>query len=178
MPAALTIKPQDYRALLDELKAVEPGLVNEFKKELRSELKPVGKELAGNIPAGSPLSGFTKAKGGEAPYLWRKPTPSIKVAGRARRARRQKLVAIQFRQPAFAIMELAGSANQGKDKSGMTQRGLNLVQGLRTKGYPLGDRGRWVIPQWYEQEGRVVNIAVGILQKYGEKVNRKLKAKS
>jgi len=178
MPAALTIKPQDYRALLAELKAVEPGLVNELKKEFRSELKPVGKRLAGNIPSGSPLSGFTRNKGGEPPYLWRKPNPSISVAGRAKRARRQKLVAIQFKQPAFAIMELAGSANRGKDKSGMTQRGLNLVRGLATKGYPLGDRGRWVIPQWYEQEPEVRRIATNILQKYGEKVSRKFKAKS
>ena len=175
MPAALTLKTQDYRSLLQELQAVQPGLVNELKKEFRSELQPVAKKLAGNIPSKSPLSGFTKREGGELPYLWRKPNPSIAVAGRAKRARRQKLVAVQFKQPAFAIMELAGTANKGKDKGGMTQRGLNLVQGLRTAGYDLGDRGRWVIPQWYKQEGNVRMIAAKIIEKYGQKVSRKLK---
>ena len=82
---------------------------------------------------------------------------------------------MQFKQPAFAILELAGTANKGKDKGGMTQSGLNMVQGLRTKGYDLGDRGRWVIPQWYKQEGNVRAIAVRIMDKYGQKVSRKLK---
>jgi len=175
MPAAFTLKPQDYSALLRELKDIEPGLVNEFKKEFRSDLQPVAKKLAGNIPPTSPLSGFTKRHGGELPYLWRKPNPSIVVAGRAGRARKQKLVSVQFKQPAFAILELAGTANKGKDKGGMTQRGLNMVQGLRTKGYDLGDRGRWVIPQWYKEEGNVRAIALRIMDKYGQKVSRKLK---
>lgn len=177
MPAAFTLKPQDYNMFLKELKDVEPGLVNEFRREFRSELKPVAKKLADNIPSSSPLSGFTKRQGGELPYLWRKPNPSINVAGRASRAKRQKLVAVQFKQPAFAILELAGTANRGKDKGGMTQRGLNLVQGLRTAGYGLGDRGRWVIPQWYKQENTVQDIAVKILDKYGKKVSRKFRGK-
>lgn len=177
MPAAFTIKPQDYSALLRELKDVEPGLVNQFKKEFRADLQPVAKKLAGNIPPTSPLSGFTKRQGGELPYLWRKPNSSTKVAGRAGRARKQKLVSVQFKQPAFAILELAGTANMGKNKGGMTQSGLNMVQGLRTKGYPLGDRGRWVIPQWYKQEDDVRAIAVRIMDKYGQIVSRKLKGK-
>jgi len=175
MPATFTIKPENYQALVNELKRVDSGLMNEFRKEFRSELQPTAKKIAGNIPPKSPLSGFTKRKGGELPYLWRKPNPSIDVASRARKGRSQKIVAVKFKQPAFAILELAGTANKGKDKGGMTQSGLNMVQGLRTKGYDLGDRGRWVIPQWYAQEPAVRAIAVKVLSKYAEKVSRKLK---
>jgi len=175
MPAAFTVTPQDYTAIIKELKSLDTDLVKEFRREFRSELQPVAKSLAGNAPAKSPLSGFTKGKGGELPYLWRKPTASISVAGRAKPGRTQKLVAIQLKQPAFNILELAGTANKGKDGGGMTQRGLNLVKGLQTAGYGLGDRGRWVIPQFYRREPSVRAIAVKVLNKYAEKVNRKLR---
>lgn len=175
MPAAFTVTPQDYTAILKELKSVDSGLVNELRRELRSELQPIAKALAGNAPAKSPLSGFTKGRGGELPYLWRKPTASISVSGRAKPGRTKSLVAIKFKQPAFNILELAGTANKGKDKGGMTQRGRNLVQGLQTAGYGLGDGGRWVIPQFYRQESSVATIAAKVLSKYADKVNRKLK---
>lgn len=177
MPAAFTIKEQDFQSLIRELKRVDPALVNEFRKEFREEMKPIGKKLASNIPAKSPLSGFTKPNGAELPYLWRKSNASIAAGSRSkgRNRKSREVVSINFKQPAFNILELAGTANIGKNKGGMTQSGLNLVRGLAKVGYPLGDRGRWVIPQFYEMQPEVRKAAIRILQKYGDKVNRRLR---
>lgn len=174
MPADFTIKSADFDALIRELKAVDKELVNELRREFRSELSPIAKGLAGGAPAKSPLSGFTKAKGAELPYLYRKPSASIQMAGRTKPGRKQNLVSIRLKQPAINILELAGVSNKGKDGGGMTQRGRNLVQGLATKGYSLGDRGRFIIPQFYKKEPAVRAIAVRILQKFGDKVSRRL----
>jgi hypothetical protein len=175
MPATFTLKPQDFNALIKELRAVDKELINELRREFRNDLKPIATSLASGAPAKSPLSGFTKGRGAQAPYLYRKPSASIKVSTRARPGKAQNLVAIRFGQPALSILELAGVSNVGKNKGGMTQRGLNLVQGLRTAGYSMGDRGRFVIPQFYRKESEVRAIAGKILQKFGDKVSRKLK---
>jgi len=177
MPAAFTIKEQNFQEIIRQLKAVDPDLYNQFRKEFRTELKPLADQLAGNIPPKSPLSGFTKAKGGELPYLWRKTNASISVGSRSkgRKRKSRSIVSINFKQPAFNILELAGTANKGKDKGGMTQSGLNMVQGLRTAGYPLGDRGRWVIPQYYKKEAEVRLVAIKVLEKYAKIANKKLK---
>jgi hypothetical protein len=50
-----------------------------------------------------------------------------------------------------------------------------LVKGLQTAGYGLGDRGRFVIPQFYQKESAVRAIAIRILKKFGDKVSRRLK---
>ena len=176
MPAAFTIKQENYEFFVKEIKRVDKELFNEFRREFRRELQPHAKKVAGNIPSKSPLSGFTKGKGAEVPYLWRKPNPSIDVAARARPKRGvAKIVSVKFKQPAFAILELAGVANKGYDKGGMTQSGLNLVKGLQKGGFGLRDRGRWVIPQWYAQEPAVRAVAIRILEKYMKKVSVKLR---
>jgi len=176
MPAAMTIKEQDFQNLVRELKKVDADLVNEFRKEFRQEMKPLADKLAGNIPAKSPLSGWVGSNGAQLPYLWRKTNASITAGSRSKgrgRASRE-VVSINFKQPAFNILELAGVANKGKDKGGMTYRGENLVKGLAKKGFPLGDRGRWVIPQYYKMQPQVREKAIKILQKYGDKVSRRL----
>jgi hypothetical protein len=176
MPAAMTIKEQDFQNLVRELKKVDADLYNEFRREFRQEMKPLGDKLASNIPVKSPLSGFLGRNGAEAPYLWRKSNASISVGSRSRGRKRasREVVSINFKQAAFNILELAGVANKGKDKGGMTYRGENLVRGLAKAGYPLGDRGRWVIPQYYKMQPQVRQKAIAILQKYGDKVSRKL----
>jgi len=175
MPATFTLKPQDFNALIKELRAVDKELLNEMRRDFRSDLQPIAKGLANGAPSKSPLSGFTKAKGAQAPYLYRKPSASVKVSTRARPGKAQNLVAIRFGQPALSILELAGVSNVGKDKAGMSQRGLNMVKGLQTAGYGLGDRGRFVIPQFYQKESAVRAIAIRILKKFGDKVSRRLK---
>jgi hypothetical protein len=181
MPAEFRVEPQNFQALINELRNVDKELVNEFRREFRSELKPYGNKLRANIPSKSPLSGFTARKGAQSPYIYSKPTVAIDVKFRGK-GKQPRLVSLFFndRRPnaGFSILETAGSRNIGKDKGGMTQRGLNMVTGLATAGYSLGKGGRWVIPQFYSTaQSEMTAAAKKIIVKFANKVNLKLRDK-
>jgi hypothetical protein len=181
MPASFRIEPSNLQALIYELRAVDKELVNEFRREFRSELGPLANQLASNIPSSSPISGFA-AKGGQSPYIYRKPTVKIDTSFRKKSRRNQiPVVSLKFndRRPnaGFSILETAGARNIGKDKGGMTYRGRNMVTGLSKAGYSLGKGGRWVIPQFYSRQGEITEVAKRIVVKFAGKVNLKLREK-
>jgi len=175
------VSAENLQVVLKELKALEPSLRKELVAEMKRDLQPVGKNLLSKIPGPAPLSGFSSTKG-ESPYIWRKPRMVVKTpfAKRAKKPGTFPVVSIQFndRRPnaGLSILELAGSANIGKDKGGLTQRGRNMIKGLNTAGFTVKNGlGRFVIPEFKEKQAEVTRIAVGILESYAAKVNRRLK---
>lgn len=48
----------DVKAMLKRLKDIEPGLVNEYRKEIRRIAAPVVKQIKANIPKQAPMSGM------------------------------------------------------------------------------------------------------------------------
>ena len=180
MPATFRIEPSNLQALITELRSVDKELVNEFRREFRSELKPFGDRLASNVPSAPPISGFGKL--GQSPYIYRKPTVKIDTTFRKKSRRNQvPVVSIRFndRRPnaGFSILETAGTRNIGKDKGGMTHRGVNMVTGLASKGFSVGKGGRWVIPQFYSRQPEITEVAKKILVKFAGKVNLRLREK-
>lgn len=178
MPASFRLEKNNVDAIIRELKQVEPNLVKEFRAEFKSEIRPFANSLKTNIPPRSPLSGFSpRATSARDPYMWKKPSAKIDVNFRSRRRNRGEysIVRILFsdKRPnsAFSILETAGTQNPG----GITYRGANMIRGLAKRGYPLGNRGRWVIPQFYNNQAEITRKAVTILEKYTAKVNRRLR---
>jgi hypothetical protein len=173
MPASFRLNQGNIEEVLRELKQVEPGLVAEFRKEFRKDLAPFANRLKTNIPPTSPISGFNpRTPSANSPYIFKKPTAKIDVDFRPRRRRRGEFPVVRIlfndRRPnaGFSILETAGT------------RGVNrLSKALTTAGFPLGDRGRWVIPQFYENKEETASIARTILDKYATKVNRKLRVR-
>lgn len=173
---------------LREIRRIEPELYKDLRKEFRREAKALGEELRAQHVArrGSPLSGMApKTLDGRQTnrkYVdrYRYYKPSVKVVLGSRSGGRKKtrsIVAIRFQSrgnaPGFSIMELAGTVNpQGK-----SYRGRNMIQGLATAGYPLGDGGRFVIPPFYEKQNEVTAMAERMVLKYSERVSQKLAAK-
>lgn len=175
------VSAENLQVVLNELRALEPNLRKELVAEMKRDVKPIGTDLLSKIPGAPPLSGFSPSRG-DSPYIWRKPRMSVKTpfAKRAKKPGTFPVVSIQFndRRPnaGLSILELAGSANIGKDKGGLTQRGRNMIKGLDTAGFPIRKGlGRFVIPEFKEKQGQATRIAVGILERYAAKVNRRLK---
>lgn len=175
-------------AAIRELRRIEPDLYKELRQDFRKEAKAIGEELRSrHVPRrGSPLSGFAPktldARDSNRDYIdrYRYYKPSVKVVIGSKRGGRFKtrpIVAIRFvsrnKAPGFTILERAGSRNP----NGLSYRGRNLIQGLRTAGYPLGDRGRFVIPPFYEKKNEVTAMAERIVKKYSQRVSRRLSAK-
>jgi hypothetical protein len=182
MPAQFTVKAADLKVLLAELKNVDPGLRKALQKEMRDDLKPIVTGLAGKIPKQSPLSGFgANAQAGTA-YRWGAVGGSVitPLGKRAKRRGFYPVVSMKFRtrgsgKAGFEILELAGSVNKGKDRKGMTYRGNNLVQGLKTAGYEVkGGLGRFLIPEAKGDADKVTRIAIRIIEKYVALVNRRI----
>lgn len=174
MPASFRLNQANVDQVLRELKQLEPGLVAEFRKEFRSEMRPFANSLKANIPGSSPISGFNARNvASQPPYIYKKPSAKIDVDFRRRRRNRGEFSVVRIlfndRRPnaGFSILETAGT------------RGVNrLSKALETAGFPLGDRGRWVIPQFYRRQGETTKLAITILEKYAKKVDRKLKVRS
>lgn len=174
MPAAFTLKKTDFDVVLRELKTMDKQLVNEFRKSFRTDLKPVNESIRAKIPSESPLSGFSK-KEGTSPFIYAKPTASVKVNTRHKPGRAfSNLVTTQFtdRRPnaGFSVLELAGSKSQGN-----TPQGRALISAINSK-FPIrGGLGRFAIPEWKKKGPEVEKIARNILEKFSQKVNRKFK---
>ena len=176
MPARFTLKEADLRAVLAELKQLDPNLQKELRKELRSQLKPVADDLKGGIPKEAPLSGFGRGKGSP-PYIFGTVSSSVRTSFRGRRGRAFNNVAsIQLadRRPnaGFSILELAGS----KNPNGVTPQGRALIRNLAGKGFGIkGGLGRFAIPEFKNKQGDVEKIAVDILERFASMVNRRLR---
>lgn len=180
MTVSVQVRRTDsFDRVFRELKALDNNLLKEMRAEFRTEIRPYANELKSNIPGSSPLSGMSrgvrlartrKSADDRSPYVWKKPSPSIDIGGRvSRRTGARNVVRIRFRDKrpyaAFSILETA--------RQGRNQRGQNMVRGLNSKVAPVG-KGRWVIEQFYKQRPELVKIARLILQKFGNKVSRRL----
>lgn len=174
MPAAFTLKKTDFDVVLRELKGMDKALVNELRKSFRTDLKPINESIRANIPTQPLLSGFAKNVG-SSPFVYAKPTASVKVNTRHRPGRAfSNIVTTRFtdRRPnaGFSILELAGSKSQGR-----TPQGRAMISALNSK-FPIRTGlGRFAIPEWKKKGPDVEKVARNILEKFSKQVNRKFK---
>jgi hypothetical protein len=175
----VVIDEENFRGLIKELNAYEPGLRKVMQDDLKKRLNPVKDAIAGKIPGASPLSGFAKGNG-TSPYIWGKPRATVKTTFSARAKEPGAVSAIFFqfadRRPnaGLAIMEFAGQANVGKNKRGLTPQGAAMIRALNSR-FPIRGYGRFVIPEGRKQQGRAVEITTKVLREYAAKVGRRLK---
>lgn len=181
MPAGYVIDQTSLLTVQKELRNLEDGSIQDMRKEFKSRGQGILSKLSAAIPSASPLSGFAGRRA-ESPYRWTKPTGRINTP-LAKSRRRPGYTSIasfifQTRRPnaGLDILELAGSTGVGANKKGMVQRGFNMVEGLKTAGYPVKNGlGRFLIPKGKELEPDMTRLAKDILGKYAQKVNRRLK---
>jgi hypothetical protein len=173
------IDENTFRTLIKELNDFEPGLRAVMQKDLKDRLNPVKTAIANKIPGQPPLSGFSPGQG-SSPYIWRKPNATVKTtfAKRAKEPGAVSAIFFQFadRRPnaGLSIMEFAGQARIGKNKSGLTPQGAAMIRALDGR-YPIRGLGRFVIPEGQRQRGRAVEITTKVLREYAAKVGRRLK---
>jgi len=160
------------------LKTIDPESHKAFQESFKTQAKQIGRELKENIPRANKVpSGFQPRNAAEGSfYVYKKPSMSIVMGARHRGSRRRSRPVIKIvfsdRRPTagFSILELAGTEN----RNGITYRGRNLIRGLRTKGMPLKDGGRFVIPEFYDRRPEILRMAELILLRYAKRVNADL----
>ncbi len=173
MAATFAVDAVNLKTVLAELRKVDPDLRKELQKEMRSELKPFATKLAGSIPATAPLSGMSRQAGAQPPWLWAKVSTRVvtPLGKRAKKPGFYPVVSIRNRSgqksAGFEIAELA--------RSGRSARGDVFVANLNARFPVQGGLGRFVIPAFRNSGDQVSRVAVRIIEKYADKVSRRLK---
>jgi hypothetical protein len=158
----------DVRRALKALKEIDPQIVKDLRKELRSKLSPVAQQVAAAVPIDPPLSGFRNA--GET--RWSAVTPKTSFTPGRSKKTGNSLVAVRI-QPkegrGVYIAELAGSRTSGSTASGQSLiRVLNERQPMKGKG------GRYIYAKFRLLRPDVINIAERILNDTFRKLENKL----
>jgi hypothetical protein len=174
------IRDLDIDRALYHLRNTDKDLYNQMRRDFRTAVKPIAKELQGNIPrGGSPLSGMSrsprkartmKSADQRSPYVWKLPATKIDIGSRRSGRRGTKSVArIQFldKRPfsAFSILETARQSS--------TPRGQNMIAGITSK-FPNNGKGRWVIEQFYDRRQEMVRIGRRVVAKYSRSITKKI----
>lgn len=180
MPAQFAIRAADVSVLLRELNQVEPGLRRALQKEMRDDLKPFANSLKDSAPTQSPLSGFAKGAARDKRYTYTTPLASVKtpLGRRSKTPGFYPVVSMSFRgrskTAGYNIFELAGTANIGRKKQGLTPQGIAMIRNLNAR-FPIIDGlGRFVIPESKKNAGEPVEVARRIIEKYVALVNRRI----
>lgn len=166
-----TFEGESIRSAIKKLKDVDPQLVKEFQKEMKTAIKPVAQAIADIVPAENnpPLSGMGS---GYTRLRWSgvKGTVSI-TAGKKKGASRLVSIVVQAKPDAgFKMAELAGSRSNG-----YTPQGEAMIRGLRSR-FPLpgsGKGGRFAFTQFRQERPEVVHQAIKIMNNYLDEINRK-----
>lgn len=106
----------DVRALNRALREIEPGLVREMRKEIKSIAKPVEQQIKKNIPSQPPLSGMGIGNGrlrwlGDVKPQKTSVSGALKASGRSLTG---PLVRIILMSPAVSMADMAGRVNKSR----------------------------------------------------------------
>lgn len=173
------VSADNLAVVLKELRALEPNLRKELVSEMKAGVNPIAQNLLAKIPSKLPLSGFGPAVG-QSPYIFKKPSVIVKTpfAKRGKVPGTYPVVSIQFndRRPnaGLSILELAGSANVGRARGGLTPQGEAMIRNLNNRHPVRKGLGRFVIPDFKDKQADAQRIASNILQKFAGKVNEKI----
>jgi hypothetical protein len=167
--------------MVRELKAIDPKLVNTFRKELKSTAKGVASLVVGNINRqGAPLSGMTK------PNMlsrnradWGGAIATIKSNFAARKGLDiTPLLAIEMKSPkgspGYSIAEVAGHKNPG----GTSPQGAHFIAMITERRGPLkgkgGNRIAWRF--FVQHRATITRAAVSIVDKFSAELSRDINA--
>ena len=165
-----SVNAEKIREAVKELRGIDPNLVKELRKELRTKISPFARQVADNVPTDPPLSGF----GNSGSTGWSDVAPKISFTPGRSRKTGNHLVSIRI-QPRAAkrglyIAELGGSRSRGASNRGRAMiRNLNLRYPMKGKG------GRFAYTKFRLLRPDAVKLAVDAVKSYTEKVNRRLK---
>lgn len=146
--------------MIKELKQIEPELYRQLRKDLIQDVKPLYSVIKSRIPVEAPLSGMNN----QGRLGWGKPVRvSAKINMRKRRGY-TSLLSVKTSNAAVEMVDMAGSASQGKTASGRA-----MIANLPGK----PSRYVWAAATRYLPQ--IVDSANKTLERYSKIKNRTLK---
>lgn len=164
-----TLDGAQVRAVIKQLRAIDPESVKTLRSELRSQMSPIAQQIAAAVPQDPPLSGFRNAGA----TGWSAVKGKVGFTPGKSRNNAKNLISIRV-QPdngrrGIFIAELAGSRSAGS-----TPQGANLIAVLNSRRAMKGRGGRYAYAQFRFLRPDIVKMAERILNKAFEAIERKI----
>lgn len=157
------------RAVLRELKNIDPESVKDLRKDLRSRLVPFAAQIASVVPVDPPLSGLAN----NGATAWGPVAGKVGFTPGKSRRNAKNLVAIRIdpinKKRGLYIAELAGSRS-----AGATPQGANLISVLNQRKPMKGRGGRFAYNQFRLLRPDILKTAETILNETFARINRKI----
>ena len=164
------------------LRNVDPDLVKELRKELRSDMNPVAKAIAAKYPAGPTLSGFEQTYGR---WGWDKVSGTVKVTpGKSRKgAGANNLVSLSmnYKSATPFVLDMIGrkpgdigNYDSKRYKNKPYGQGRALYENIQRKFPSWPNGGRIFYKEFKKHRFIVVASATNIINRWTDKVNREL----
>lgn len=156
------------KALVLELKAIDPGLARQLGKDLKSDLMPFASAIQREMPTESPLSGMANnGSKGWAPAL-------VKVSATPGAGWGRSMARIVFdtkvKRAGLKIAEFAGSSRYTKS----TGPGRSFVENLERRN-PLvkGRGGRFAFRAYYKKQPEMLSIIENVIDRFVKLTNKR-----
>jgi hypothetical protein len=152
------------------LRNVDPNLVKELRKELRSDMNPVAKAIAAKYPTSPTLSGFEQTYGR---WGWDRVAGTVKITpGKSRRgAGANNLVSLSmnYKTATPFVLDMIGRRNPG-----ISPQGQALFRAINEQFPAWPNGGRIFYKPFKAAREQVVGSATNIINRWTDKVNREL----
>jgi hypothetical protein len=146
-----SVDADKIRLAISELRDIDKKLIADLRKDLRTRINPLAKEVAAAVPV----------------------RPSISFTPGKSRKSGDHLVSIRINPQkgtrGLYVAELAGTRTQGKNR-----RGNALIRNLEAKRAIKGTGGRYAYSKFRSLRPDAINIAAEILRQAVKRVNRRL----
>jgi hypothetical protein len=169
------VRADGVREMLAQLKAIDPKLVTQFRKELRGTAKDMASTIQSRIQVTPPLSGM----GGYTPrsLIWQgaKARVSISMAG-SRKRDVTPLLAIKVDSPRGAPGYIAAESAGSPGASGNSPQGTHFIAMMVQKFGPLkgkgGNRISW--KYFWAQRPLLNRAAASVIDKFERMVTNEM----
>lgn len=162
----LEVDPKALRALQSELKAIDPGLEKQFKKDLKDEFQPVAQGIQTLMPKQSPLSGFVN----NGRTRWSAGRVGVSVTPGAGWGR----AFIAFTEVGTAGTKIVEFAGKGKRNYIKTAQGQAMVNALNNRFSAPAREGRFFFQAYKRNRVQVYERTQNIIDRYVTLTNSSL----
>jgi len=160
----LEVDPKALRALQSELKAIDPGLEKQFKKDLKDEFTPVAQGIQGMMPKQSPMSGFVN----NGRTRWSAARVAVSVTPGAGWGR----AFISFAANGTAGTKIVEFAGKGKQNYTKTAQGRAMINTLNARASSQGREGRFFFQAYKRNRTSVFERTQKIIDRYVMATNK------
>jgi hypothetical protein len=162
-----TIDNNAIKALVVELKEIDPGLARQLSKDIKNELMPVAGRIKNQISDTPPLSGLANHNGRTKWTPWKIGVSVTPGSGWGRSF-------VAFTNNSGAGNKIAEFAGKGKKSYVKTTQGIRFIDFLDAAAPSPGRQGRFFFQAYRNNKNGVIESTQNVIDNYVDIVNRKL----